>query len=127
MTASPFMQRVIAAVRRIPPGRVATYGDIFRIVPGMEVANYNQGGIGYGLSLHGFTNAEHGRDIAYFIEDVPVHQVSSTHTRNYADLNITAAAGRRALESRVTRAASTLCIENHRAPIGEIASQNQCF
>jgi methylated-DNA-[protein]-cysteine S-methyltransferase len=28
MPASPFTRRVLAAVRRIPPGRVATYGDI---------------------------------------------------------------------------------------------------
>ena len=26
--SSPFRRRVLAAVRRIPPGRVATYGDI---------------------------------------------------------------------------------------------------
>lgn len=26
--ATPFQRRVIAVVRRIPPGRVATYGDI---------------------------------------------------------------------------------------------------
>ena len=67
---------------------VASYGDVFRPVPGMDVANYGQGGIGYGLSLRGFTNAEHGRDIAYFIDGVPVNDVSSIHTRNYADLNI---------------------------------------
>ena len=28
MGLSPFARRVVAAVRRIPPGRVATYGDI---------------------------------------------------------------------------------------------------
>lgn len=28
MTATPFVTRVINAVRRIPPGRVATYGDV---------------------------------------------------------------------------------------------------
>ena len=30
VTLSPFALRVLAAVRRIPPGRVATYGDIAR-------------------------------------------------------------------------------------------------
>ena len=29
--ATPFQRRVIAVVRRIPPGRVATYGDIARL------------------------------------------------------------------------------------------------
>lgn len=28
---SPFARRVIAVVRRIPPGRVATYGDVARL------------------------------------------------------------------------------------------------
>jgi methylated-DNA-[protein]-cysteine S-methyltransferase len=28
MAATPFTRRVLAAVRRIPPGRVSTYGDI---------------------------------------------------------------------------------------------------
>ena len=28
MSAAPFRDRVLTAVRRIPPGRVATYGDI---------------------------------------------------------------------------------------------------
>jgi O-6-methylguanine DNA methyltransferase len=30
-TGTPFGRRVIAAVRRIPPGRVATYGDVARL------------------------------------------------------------------------------------------------
>jgi O-6-methylguanine DNA methyltransferase len=29
-TASAFQRRILAAVRRIPPGRVATYGDVAR-------------------------------------------------------------------------------------------------
>jgi outer membrane receptor protein involved in Fe transport len=65
-----------------------SYGDIFRALPGFNVANYGQGGIGYGLSMRGYTDAEHGRDIAYFIDGVPVNDVSSLHTPNYADLNI---------------------------------------
>jgi hypothetical protein len=67
---------------------IASYGDIFRALPGFEVANYGQGAIGYGLSMRGYTNAEHGRDIAYYIDGVPVNDISSIHTPNYADLNI---------------------------------------
>jgi outer membrane receptor protein involved in Fe transport len=52
------------------------------------VSNYGQGAIGYGLSMRGYTNAEHGRDIAYYIDGVPVNDISSIHTPNYADLNI---------------------------------------
>lgn len=31
MAASPFTRRVLAVVRRIPVGRVATYGDVARL------------------------------------------------------------------------------------------------
>ena len=31
LTAVPFSRRVLSLVRRIPPGRVATYGDIARL------------------------------------------------------------------------------------------------
>ena len=66
---------------------IATYGDLFRFLPGFNIANYGQGSLGYGLSMRGYTNAEHGRDIAYFIDGVPVNETSSIHTPNYADLN----------------------------------------
>jgi outer membrane receptor protein involved in Fe transport len=67
---------------------VASYGDFFRSLPGFEVSDYGQGAIGYGLSMRGYTNAEHGRDIAYYIDGVPVNDISSIHTPNYADLHI---------------------------------------
>jgi outer membrane receptor protein involved in Fe transport len=67
---------------------IASYGDVFRALPGFNVANYGQGAIGYGLSMRGYTDAEHGRDIAYYIDGVPLNDVSSIHTPNYADLNI---------------------------------------
>jgi outer membrane receptor protein involved in Fe transport len=73
------------AIQREP---IFSYGDIFRPLTGFNVSNYGQGGLGYGISLRGFTDAEHGRDIAYFIDGVPVNDVSSIHTPNYADLNI---------------------------------------
>jgi len=65
-----------------------SYGDLFRPLPGFNVSNYRQGGVASGITLRGFTDGEHGRDIAYFIDGVPVNDVSSIHTPNYADLNI---------------------------------------
>jgi UrcA family protein len=50
-----------------------------------------------------------------------------TVTVSYADLNIAVPAGRKALEGRVTRAASALCIENHRAPLDELQGEHSCF
>jgi outer membrane receptor protein involved in Fe transport len=65
-----------------------TYGDLLRQFPGVNVNNFGQGGLGYGISIRGFTDLEHGRDVAYFIDGVPVNEVSSVQTPNYADLNI---------------------------------------
>ena len=87
VTALPAATTVLDAPR-ISQLPVATYGDLFRSLPGFNVSNFGQGAIGYGLSLRGYTEAEHGRDIAYYIDGVPVNEVSSLHTPNYADLNI---------------------------------------
>lgn len=72
------------ALGRLP---VLSYGDVFRPLTGFDVSNYHQGGVGYGISLRGFTDAEHGRDIAFYIDGMPINEVSSIHTPNYADLN----------------------------------------
>ena len=74
------------AIQRTPI--VNSYVDLFRPLPGFNVNNFGQGGIGNGIAIRGFTDLEHGRDVAYFIDGVPINAVSSIHTPNYADLNI---------------------------------------
>ena len=70
---------------RRPSPATATFSARF---PAFNVASYGQGAIGYGLAMRGYPNSEHGRDIAYFIDGVPVNEISSIHTPNYADLNV---------------------------------------
>ena len=48
-------------------------------------------------------------------------------TVSYADLNITSAPGRRALEGRVTRAASDLCLDGRPTALDEFMAGKQCF
>jgi outer membrane receptor protein involved in Fe transport len=74
--------------KRLERAPVSTYGDLFRSLPGFDVANYGQGSIGYGMAMRGYSEGDHGRDIAYFIDGVPVNDISSSHTPGYADLNI---------------------------------------
>jgi O-6-methylguanine DNA methyltransferase len=54
--ASVFKRRVLAAVRRIPPGRVATYGDIARLAgqsrAARAVGNIMRNGAAPGLPYH---------------------------------------------------------------------------
>lgn len=73
-------------IRQAP--HTGTYGDLLRQLPGMNIANYGQCGLGYGVSMRGFTDLEHGRDVAYYIDGIPVNEVSHIQTPNYADLNI---------------------------------------
>jgi outer membrane receptor protein involved in Fe transport len=74
-----------AAIQRTP---TLSYVDLFRSVPGVNIDNLGQGGVANGIAIRGFTDAEHGRDVAYFIDGIPINEVSSIHTPNYADLNI---------------------------------------
>ncbi|MEO6201764.1 MAG: TonB-dependent receptor [Nitrospirales bacterium] len=67
---------------------VNSYVDLFRPLPGFNINNLGQVGIGNGIAIRGFTDLEHGRDVAYFIDGIPINEVSSIHTPNYADLNI---------------------------------------
>jgi outer membrane receptor protein involved in Fe transport len=73
------------AIARAPVG---SYIDLFRSLPGFNVASFGQGAVANGISLRGYNDSEHGRDIAYFIDGVPLNEVSSLHTPNYADLNV---------------------------------------
>jgi hypothetical protein len=74
---------------------VAAYGDLFRPLPGFNVSNYGQLGIGYGLSLRGYTDAEHGRDIAYHIDGVPLKRGLLATYAHRADQRLTLRVTRR--------------------------------
>jgi UrcA family protein len=50
-----------------------------------------------------------------------------TITVSYADLNITAAAGRHTLEGRVARAAAELCLDGRPQPLDEYGAGRECF
>lgn len=52
---------------------------------------------------------------------VPTARVS------YADLDLTAAAGRLTLERRVSTAAASLCLDNQRAPLEQVILQRECY
>ncbi len=73
-----------AEIARLP---VQNYVDLFRPVAGIDVSNFGQGGVGNGISLRGFDDGEHSRNIAFFVDGVPINEVSSIHIPNYVDLN----------------------------------------
>jgi outer membrane receptor protein involved in Fe transport len=64
---------------------IVTYGDIFRGLPGIFVNEYGQGLVAYDIKLRGFASG-HGRDVAFFLDGMPLNVSGSQHTNGYADL-----------------------------------------
>jgi outer membrane receptor protein involved in Fe transport len=73
------------AIERKP---IATYGDMFRGMTGFDVVNFGQGALAYGLAMRGMGGGNHGRDIAYMIDGMPINETSSVGTPGFADLNV---------------------------------------
>jgi TonB family protein len=60
--------------------------DILRVVPGLVTAQHQGGGKADQIFLRGF-DADHGTDVAIFVDDVPVNMPSHAHGQGFADLH----------------------------------------
>jgi TonB family protein len=63
-----------------------TPSDILRVVPGLVTAQHAGGGKADQLFLRGF-DADHGTDVAIFVDGVPVNLPTHGHGQGYADLH----------------------------------------
>jgi outer membrane receptor protein involved in Fe transport len=63
---------------------ISTYGDIYRGLAGVSVAEYGQGLVAYEIKFRGFTSG-HGRDVATYLDGVPLNITGSQHTNGYMD------------------------------------------
>jgi TonB family protein len=61
-------------------------GDVLRVVPGLLTAQHQGGGKADQLFLRGF-DADHGTDVALYLDGVPINLPSHAHGQGYADLN----------------------------------------
>lgn len=61
-------------------------GEVFEAVPGLFAAQHAGGGKADQWFLRGF-DADHGTDVALFVDGVPVNLVSHGHGQGYADVN----------------------------------------
>lgn len=61
--------------------------EMFRFVPGMELRNFQLGGVADAITLRGFSNGGHGGDIGLVIDGIPLNEATS-HADGYADLNV---------------------------------------
>lgn len=79
-------QRVVTGeqIRLQPQGRP---GDLLRLVPGLITVNPSgSGGKADQFLLRGF-DADHGTDVAFFIDGMPINLRSHAHGQGYTDLN----------------------------------------
>jgi outer membrane receptor protein involved in Fe transport len=60
--------------------------DLLQIVPGLLTAQHQGGGKADQLFLRGF-DADHGTDVALFLDGVPINLPSHAHAQGYADLH----------------------------------------
>src|SRR3989442_10208082 len=67
----------------LPQGRPA---DILRLAPGLVISQHAGGGKAEQYFLRGF-DADHGTDLAIFVDGVPVNLRSHAHGQGYADLH----------------------------------------
>ena len=63
-----------------------TTQEILNNIPGLVVAQHQGGGKAAQYFLRGF-DADHGTDVAVFVDGLPVNLVSHAHGQGYADLN----------------------------------------
>src|SRR6266576_5027621 len=66
-----------------PEGRPA---DILRLVPGFVISQHQGGGKAEQYFLRGF-DADHGTDVALYLDGLPVNLRSHAHGQGYADLH----------------------------------------
>ncbi len=67
----------------MPQGRPA---DVVRLIPGLSIAQHQGGGKAEQYFLRGF-DADHGTDVALFVDGLPVNLRSHAHGQGYADLH----------------------------------------
>ncbi len=61
--------------------------EILKEVSGVEVGDYNQGGVANNFMMRGFGGGGHEGDAAVFIDGIPLNEAGS-HGDGYADMNV---------------------------------------
>jgi outer membrane receptor protein involved in Fe transport len=64
----------------------ATPEDILRVVPGLVIAQHQGGGKADQYFLRGF-DADHGTDVAFYLDSVPINLPSNGHGQGFSDLH----------------------------------------
>jgi outer membrane receptor protein involved in Fe transport len=79
-------RRPRALAAPVPGGPHGTTQEILNNIPGLVVAQHQGGGKAPQWLIRGF-DADHGTDIAVFVDDLPMNLRTHGHGQGYADLN----------------------------------------
>ncbi|MDY6932706.1 MAG: TonB-dependent receptor [Spirochaetota bacterium] len=63
-----------------------TASDLMRFIPGLYITQHTGGAKAHQIFLRGF-DAEHGQDIAGFLDGIPINESSHVHGQGYLDLH----------------------------------------
>ncbi len=79
--------RTVIDAERIRDAQVDQPEQLLRQVPGVDVRNYNLGGVVNVIAIRGFGGGAHGGDLGMMIDGIPLNEAMS-HGDGYADLNV---------------------------------------
>ena len=66
---------------------IRNYNDLLKPIAGVAANDFDQGGVGYGLTLRGFSERSNGGNVALFIDGVPVNLPGNRSSNGYGDLS----------------------------------------
>ncbi len=61
--------------------------EVLDEVPGVEIGNYNMGGVANVVQIRGFSSGAHGGDVGVYLDGIPLNEGES-HADGYADMNV---------------------------------------
>lgn len=79
--------RTLIDAERIRDAYVDQPEQLLRQVPGVDVRNYNLGGVVNVIAIRGFGGGAHGGDLGMMIDGIPLNEAMS-HSDGYADLAV---------------------------------------
>lgn len=79
--------RSVLDAERIRDAQVDQPEQLLRLVPGVDVRNYNLGGVVNVIAIRGFGGGAHGGDLGMMVDGIPLNEAMS-HSDGYADLNV---------------------------------------
>jgi len=83
---SPYTVNVVNS-NDIEKKNISRTADIIKMVPGVKMHEYDQGGVSNAISIRGFQSGVHGGDMGVYLDGIPLNEYYG-HGGGYADPNV---------------------------------------